>query len=66
MWWEPIWQRVFAEAISVFSRLQNRLEYSREELLSMPITAIYPNEMPKVMTRSGFFGYSLNGRGELS
>ncbi len=42
---------------------ERKLEYDREELLSMPITAIH---MPKAMTRSGFFGYSLNGMGELS
>ena len=45
---------------------ERKLEYDREELLSMPITAIHPNEMRKVMTRSCFFGYSLNRRGELS
>jgi len=45
---------------------ERKLEYSREELLSMPITATHPNNMPKAMTRSCFFGYSLNGRGELS
>ncbi len=45
---------------------ERKLEYDREELLSMLITAIHPNGIPKVMTQSGFFGYSLNGRGELS
>ncbi|MCH8955620.1 PAS domain S-box protein [candidate division KSB1 bacterium] len=38
--------------IDVNPRACNLFEYSREELLSMPITAIHPNEMPELMAFS--------------
>ena len=38
--------------IDVNPRACDKLEYSREELLSMPITAIHPKEMPELMAFS--------------
>ncbi len=44
------------EILHVNSKACSMLGYSREELLSMPITAIHPNEMPELLafTRSVF------------
>jgi len=44
------------EVLDVNSKACSMLGYSREELLSMPITAIHPNEMPELLafTRSVF------------